>query len=305
MQIILVSRHLKAARTITIMPRHLVMTLAAFVTAVFLTSAVFSWLSVHFRLPLIEDLLTSIQHKESQKTREYVSNNLEMMASRLGELQAQMLQLDHLGDRLSGMAGVKPKPVINEKLAAGGPFVPAPMGANELQREIERLAQAVDSKTEELFLLESKFLEQRVKERLLPTTLPVKNALLGSGFGYRSDPFAGLRAMHEGVDFKADTGEAVYVAADGVVIVASYHPEFGNMIDVDHGDGLLSRYAHLSRIDVQSGSVVKRGDLIGAVGTTGRSTGAHLHFEVRMFGVAQNPAHFLKKSEEFVQLKRR
>ena len=305
MQIILVSRHLKAARTITIMPRHLMMTLAAFLTAVFLTSAAFSWLSVHFRLPLIEDLLTSIQHEESLKTHEYVSNNLEMMASRIGQLQAQMLQLNSLGARLSGLAGVKPKQVLtSEKLAAGGPFIPAPMGANELQREIERLAQAVDSKTEELFLLESKFLEQRVKERLLPTTLPVKSALLGSGFGYRSDPFAGLRAMHEGIDFKADTGEPVYVAADGVVVVASYHPEFGNVVDVDHGDGLLSRYAHLSRMEIQAGQIVKRGELIGAVGTTGRSTGAHLHFEVRMFGVAQNPALFLKKSSEFAQLKR-
>lgn len=304
MQIILVSRHLKAARTITIMPRHLLMTLAAFLTVVFLTSAAFSWLSVHFRLPLIEDLLTSIQHKESLKTREYVTNNLQMMASRLGELQAQMLQLDNLGDRLSGLAGVKPKPVANEKPGQGGPFIPAPMGANELQREIERLAQAVDSKTEELSLLESKFLEQRVKERLLPTTLPVKHALLGSGYGHRSDPIAGLRAMHEGIDFKADAGEPVYVAADGVVVLASYHPEFGNMIDVDHGDGLLSRYAHLSRMEVQAGRIVKRGELIGAVGTTGRSTGAHLHFEVRMFGVAQNPALFLNKSSEFAQLRR-
>ena len=304
MQIILVSRHLKAARTITIMPRHLVMTLAAFLAVVFITSAAFSWLSVQFRLPLIEDLLTSIQHKESLKTREYVTNNLQMMASRLGELQAQMLQLDNLGERLSGLAGVKPKVVASEKPGEVGPFVPAPMGANELQREIDRLALAVDSKAEELALLESKFLEQRVKERLLPTTLPVKNAILGSGYGHRSDPIAGLRAMHEGIDFRADAGEPVFVAADGVVVTASYHPEFGNMIDVDHGEGLLSRYAHLSRMDVPPGSIVKRGALIGAVGSTGRSTGAHLHFEVRMFGVAQNPALFLNKSREFAQLRR-
>ena len=304
MQIILVSRHLKAARTITIMPRHLVMTFAAFLTAVFFTSAAMSWLSVQFRLPLIEDLLVSIQHKESQKTQEYVTNNMQMMASRLGELQAQVLHLDTLGERLSGLAGVKRVPVAKETPAEGGPFIPAPMTASELQAEIERMARDVNSKADELVMLESKFLEQRVKERLLPTTLPVKDALLGSLYGVRSDPIAGMRAMHEGIDFRAENGTPVVVAADGVVLAASYHNDFGNLIEVDHGDGLVSRYAHLSRMNAKAGQIVKRGDLIGSVGSTGRSTGSHLHFEVRMFGVAQNPALFLKKGDEFALLKR-
>ena len=305
MQIILVSRHLKAARTITIMPRHLVMTFAAFLMAVFFTSAAMSWLSVQFRLPLIEDLLVSIQHKESQKTQEYVTNNMQMMASRLGELQAQVLHLDTLGDRLSGLAGVKrAPPVVKEAPAEGGPFIPAPMTTSELQLEIERMARDVNSKADELVMLESKFLEQRVKERLLPTTLPVKDALLGSLYGVRSDPIAGMRAMHEGIDFRAENGTPVVVAADGVVLAASYHNDYGNLIEVDHGDGLVSRYAHLSRMNAKAGQIVKRGDLIGSVGSTGRSTGSHLHFEVRMFGVAQNPALFLKKGDEFALLKR-
>ena len=97
----------------------------------------------------------------------------------------------------------------------------------------------------------------------------------------------------------------VLAAADGVVVVANYHNEFGNVVDIDHGDGLISRYAHLSRLDTQAGALVKRGTQIGAVGSTGRSTGPHLHFEVRMLGVAQNPALFLKKGAEFAQVKRR
>ena len=111
--------------------------------------------------------------------------------------------------------------------------------------------------------------------------------------------------MHEGMDFSAEPGTPVVVAADGVVLSAAYHPEYGNLIEVDHGEGLTSRYAHLSRMDVKAGSMVKRGELIGAVGSTGRSTGSHLHFEVRMLGVAQNPALFLKQGTEFAQLKRR
>lgn len=306
MQIILVSRHLKAARTITIMPRHIVATLAVFASLVFLTSLLFSWLSVHWRLPVVEQFMISLQQKEAQKSQDYLSNNLLLMATRVGELQAKVLQLDTLGERLAGVAGVKRELLApRNKPGEGGPFLPAPLGAVELQREIDRLATEVEHRADELSVLESRLLERRVKERLLPTTLPVKNAAYGSPFGHRSDPIAGLRAMHEGIDFNAETGTPVVVAADGVVLSAGYHPEFGNLIEVDHGEGLLSRYAHLSRIDVPVGKLVRRDELIGAVGSTGRSTGSHLHFEVRMLGVAQNPALFLKQGSEFAQIKRR
>jgi len=305
MQIILVSRHLKAARTITIMPRHLLVAMFVFLVLVFSTSALFSWLSVHLRLPLVEDLMLSLQQQESQKTRDHLDNNLQLMATRLGELQGKVLQLDSLGERISGLVGVKHQPVADvAKPGQGGPYLAAPMSAIELQREIDRLAGDVERRTDDLAFLEFKVLEKRVKDRLLPTILPVKDATLGSPFGYRSDPIAGLRSMHEGMDFAAEPGTPVLVAADGVVLSAAFHPDYGNLIEVDHGDGLTSRYAHLSRMDVQAGGLIKRGTTIGAVGTTGRSTGPHLHFEVRMLGVAQNPALFLKQGDEFTVAKR-
>lgn len=305
MQIILVSRHLKAARTITIMPRHIVAVLAVLLVLVFSTSALFSWLSVHLRLPLVEDLLLVVQKQETQKNQSYVSNNLQVMATRLGELQGRVMQLDALGERVSGLAGVKRDAPVAAKPPQGGPYLPAPLTADELQLAIDRLAKDVDNRTDELAVLESRLLEKRVRDRLLPTTLPVKEAALGSSFGYRSDPIAGFRAMHEGLDFSAEPGTPVVSAADGVVLSTNYHPDYGNVIDIDHGDGLTSRYAHLSRIDAKAGALVKRGELIGAIGTTGRSTGPHLHFEVRMLGVAQDPALFLKKGVEFAQVKRR
>jgi murein DD-endopeptidase MepM/ murein hydrolase activator NlpD len=305
-QIILVSRHLKAARTITIMPRHLVAALFVFLALVFSTSALFSWLSVHLRLPVIEELMLSLQQQETQKTRAYLDNNLQLMATRLGELQGKVLQLDTLGERVSGLAGVKRPPAAETgKPGQGGPYVAAPMSAGELQQEIDRLAGEVERRSDDLAFLEFRLLEKRVKDRLLPTTLPVKNAALGSPFGHRNDPIAGLRAMHEGLDFSAEPGTPVVVAADGVVLAANYHPDYGNVIDVDHGDGLTSRYAHLSRIDVKPGVLVKRGAQIGALGNTGRSTGPHLHFEVRMLGIAQNPAHFLRQGDEYALVKRR
>jgi len=308
-QIIFVSRHFKTAKTLTIMPRHLALGTAAFVGLLMLTSATFSWLSIELRLPLVQDLMSSLLRKENQKSQEVVSNNLHLMATRLGELQAQVLQLDSLGERLSNLAGVKRENAPEKpagKGGQGGPLIPAaPLTYNELQQEIERLTRAVELKTDELAMLESRLLEKKVRERLLPTTLPVKASVMGSGYGHRSDPIAGVRAMHEGIDFIAETGTPIVAAASGVVLVAEYHHEFGNMIDIDHGDGLISRYAHMSRMDVKPGRMVRRGERIGLVGNTGRSTGSHLHFEVRMQGVAQNPAVFLRQGSEYAQVKTR
>ena len=306
MQIILVSRHLKVARTITIMPRHLLLAGASFFSLVLFTAQLISPLTVRVTSDDSQGGVIA-QQQETHEAQLFVNNNLEMMAVRLGELKAHILHLDTLGERLSGLAGVKREtpPSVQQPAGQGGAFVPAPPGADELQREIDRLSREVDARTDELAFLESSFLEKRVRERLLPTTLPVKGAELGSPFGRRSDPIIGLRAMHEGIDFNAETGELVAAAADGVILTAAYHGDFGNMVEIDHGDGLTTRYAHLSRMSVKPGNIVKRGDKVGAVGSTGRSTGSHLHFEVRMLGVAQNPAHFLKQGSEYAFLKRR
>ncbi|MGB8241799.1 MAG: M23 family metallopeptidase [Azonexus sp.] len=306
MQIILVSRHLKVARTITIMPRHLVIAGFAFLSLVMSSATLISWLTAHGPRPGSQDEVLS-QQQETHQAQQFLNNNLQLMATRLGELQAQVLHLDTLGDRLAGIAGIKREapPASKPVAGQGGAFVPAPLGADELQREIDRLSREVDVRSDELAVLESRFLEKRVKERLMPTTLPVKQAFLGSPFGHRSDPIVGQRAMHEGIDFNAESGTPVVAAADGVVLSAGWQSDFGNMIEVDHGDGLTTRYAHLSRMNAKAGSLVKRGERIGAVGSTGRSTGSHLHFEVRMLGVAQNPASFLKQGEEFALVKRR
>lgn len=306
MQIILVSRHLKVARTITIMPRHLLVAGIAFLSLVLFTSALISWLlAPRSATGGQEDALA--QQQATHRTQQFVNNNLQLMATRLGELQAQVLHLDTLGERVAGLAGVRQEapPASKPLPGLGGAFVPAPPGAEELQREIDRLSRDVDLRTDELAMLESRFLEQRVRERLMPTTLPVKEAFLGSPFGQRSDPILGLRAMHQGIDFNAENGTPVVAAADGMVRSAAYQSDFGNMIELDHGDGLTTHYAHLSKMSVKPGSLVKRGERIGAVGSTGRSTGSHLHFEVRMLGVAQNPAHFLRQGEEFALVRRR
>ena len=128
---------------------------------------------------------------------------------------------------------------------------------------------------------------------MIPTQSPVPGAGTGSGFGWRIDPFTGMHAMHEGLDFPSNVGTPIYSAAGGVVVTQEMHPQYGQVIEVDHGNDLLTRYAHVSRSFVKKGDLIKRGQRIAEVGNTGRSTGPHLHFEVLVRGVPQDPQKFL------------
>jgi lysostaphin len=149
-----------------------------------------------------------------------------------------------------------------------------------------------------LGVLEAQLFEQAVKKKMIPTMMPVKASYNPSGFGRRIDPFNGQWAMHEGIDFIADAGSPIVAAAGGVVIFAGFHPQYGYMVDIDHGNDLVTRYAHCSKLLVREGDLVHRGRKIGEVGSTGRSTGPHLHFEVRFRGAAQNPAKFLVSNSQ-------
>jgi murein DD-endopeptidase MepM/ murein hydrolase activator NlpD len=143
-----------------------------------------------------------------------------------------------------------------------------------------------------LTLAESRLLESRLKTLMIPSSRPV-DVPVGSGFGFRADPFTGRGALHTGLDFPSPIGTEIHAAAGGVVRTAEVHPEYGLMLEIDHGNGLMTRYGHTSRILVKPGDLVRRGQVVAQVGTTGRSTGPHLHFEVLVDGVPQDPQRFL------------
>jgi murein DD-endopeptidase MepM/ murein hydrolase activator NlpD len=136
----------------------------------------------------------------------------------------------------------------------------------------------------------------------LPLTRPIPNSPITSGFGARMDPFLGRPAMHTGIDFRAASGSLARTTAGGTVISAGYNGGYGNMVEVDHGNGISTRYGHLSRIDVTVGQVVAKGAVLGETGSTGRSTGPHLHYEVRVDGAAVNPMTFIKAGSEITPL---
>lgn len=313
MHIILVSDRLATAKTVNITPRMLFAVFIAFITLVLLSSAAFSYLSVQMRLPFAHSFFSDLQQRETQRTQVFVRDNLNAMAVRLGQMQAELMRLDSLGERLSALAGVKggdSKAVeVGNKAhgGQGGPLLPVQgeFDTDSLNRAIDQFSRRVEQRNETLSMLETEFMEMRLKKNLLPTTLPVDAQWNASAFGVRIDPFTGQHAMHEGVDFVANVGSAIVAAAGGVVITAEAHPQYGNLIEVDHGNGLSTRYAHASRFFVKPGQVVKRGQKIAEVGTTGRTTGPHLHFEVRFQGVAQNPARFLQQAQSLPHLARR
>ena len=140
----------------------------------------------------------------------------------------------------------------------------------------------------------------KIKQLLIPTQHPVAAGNLGSSFGWRIDPINGGSALHTGLDFQASTGVPIVAAAGGVVVTQEFHPAYGNMVELDHGNDLITRYAHASQVFVKKGDLVKRGKKIAEVGTTGRSTGPHLHFEVLVQGVPQDPQKFLTAGQDMV-----
>ncbi|WP_430433109.1 M23 family metallopeptidase [Methyloversatilis sp.] len=302
MQIILVSDRLTTAKAITIRPWHLAGALFAFTVLVFMLASAFSFITLkhasEWRLPVIDELITAARNEEIRRSEQFVRENLNTMAVKLGQMQAQLIQLDTLGTRLAKLAGVKaPEPVVNSvPPGRGGPLINEnTLSADELEAQMKHFSDLLAQQDDYLGVIESELLLDQATLSLVPSTLPVNGGTWNaSGFGWRIDPFNGSRAMHEGVDFVAEVGTPIIAAAAGVVTTASFHPQYGNMVEIDHGRDLVTRYAHASKLLVAPGTVVRRGQKIAEVGSTGRSTGPHLHFEVRVKDVAQNPNRFLE-----------
>ena len=309
LQIILISDRLGKVRTVALSRRHLLLTIALALFGAASLAALVYWASmrfaVEFKVPAIRELLAATEQRESERAREFMQQNLNAMAVKLGEMQAQLTRLDALGERLSAIAGVLPQEFrFSETPGLGGAqatsIPPYDLSLAEFNQRLAALSQGVENRSDMLGVLEAQLFFQAVNKKLLPTMLPVNAQFNASGFGMRIDPITGQQAMHEGIDFIADTGTSVVAAAGGVVQFAGFHPQYGHVIDIDHGNDLVTRYAHLSKMLVEEGAIVQRGRKIAEVGSTGRSTGSHLHFEVRFKGSAQNPMRFLGSNRQAV-----
>ncbi|MFM2055461.1 MAG: hypothetical protein RL456_3498 [Pseudomonadota bacterium] len=271
--------------------------------------------------PVVSQIVGPVVGRDAVQRERYLRENVDAMARKVGELQAKLLQLEAVGERVSGLAGLRPEdlkaldeagrpattppaPVAPRPVPGagagdgrGGPFVPASgASVDQIQQVIAHLDQEADRHGDVFTLVESRLLARRLDLLMVPSVAPV-NSAVGSGFGFRIDPFNRRAALHTGLDFPAPTGTPIHAAAGGQVIETGPDGAYGQALQIDHGNGLVTRYAHNSQILVKPGDVVRRGQQIALVGSTGRSTGPHLHFEVLLAGVPQDPAKFLARGE--------
>lgn len=248
----------------------------------------------------VDDMRAALtqQNQELTDARAQVERELNAMAAKLGALQAQSTRLNALGERLTRIAQLDDGEFdFTEAPALGGPESSDDFGApadRSVRASLEALASRFEAQTQQLDMLENLLLDRDVDTSLLPSGLPVRTGYASSGFGMRTDPFTAKREFHRGMDFNGALGSDVLAVADGVVAFSGRHPSYGNMVDIDHGNGYMTRYAHNQKNLVEPGQRVRAGDVIGHMGRTGRATGVHVHFEVWLNDRPVNPYAYLK-----------
>jgi murein DD-endopeptidase MepM/ murein hydrolase activator NlpD len=300
LNIILVSDSLAKSRSVTLSQGQVLaiafgILLAGFILAM-ATYMVTMRFAVDLRNPYLRALLSALHQDDLKRSEAEMKENLSALAVKVGELQARILRLDAFGERLAKALNIKREEFrFDEKPGQGGPAVTSAreLTMPEFQKMLDDLTRTLDDRSDKLGVLDSYLMDDRLARKAIPTTMPVPMSYYSSNYGYRLDPISGRNSFHTGVDLIAPHGTPVVAAAGGVVAAVGHIAEYGHIVDLDHDNGLTSRYAHLSKSLVKVGDVVLKGQVIANVGATGRTTGPHLHFEVREKGIPLNPNKFL------------
>ncbi len=246
--------------------------------------------------PVVGPIVQLIVRDEFAQRDRFLRENLDAMARRVGELQAKLIQLESLGERVSGLTGISPAEIRKTPSQGGALVLDRQLSMDDLRLIVTQLEQAASQREDWMTVVESSLFEQKIRKMMIPTQPPVIEGTMGSPFGWRIDPMTGHSALHTGLDFQADRGATIVAAAGGVVVGQQSHPAYGNMVEIDHGNDLRTLYAHASAVFVKTGDLIKRGQKIAEVGSSGRSTGPHLHFEVLVQGIPQDPRKFLNSA---------
>ena len=237
------------------------------------------------------------QRAELAQLRVHLQEGIDGLAMKMGLLNAHLIRLNALGKRLTQMANLNSREFdFDHDPAIGGPESDSTgRGAQvpDLSRMINDFDRSLDYRTTQFTALENVLLGRQLSAEIRPSGRPVVGGYISSYFGERMDPFNGEEAFHKGIDFASDRGADVLAVAQGVVTWAGPREGYGIMIEINHGNGYLTRYAHNSRASVAVGDTVERGQAIAVVGSTGRSTGPHVHFEVLKDGRQIDPMAFI------------
>jgi murein DD-endopeptidase MepM/ murein hydrolase activator NlpD len=242
-----------------------------------------------------QELISAIRHEKE--------DTLDAFALRIAQMNARIIRLDALGRRLTDMADIDDGEFDFEaEPALGGPEEPDAAGSNVAMPDVLEAMAALDSQLDDreaqLWVLEGVLMNENLRDRVYPQGRPVSSGWISSYFGKRTDPFTGKPANHTGIDFAGKKGQEIQSVADGVVTYSGDRYGYGIMVEVNHGNGYVTRYAHNSENLVAVGDEVKKGQVLGLMGETGRATGPNLHFEVVRNGRRVNPVNFIRDSSK-------
>jgi murein DD-endopeptidase MepM/ murein hydrolase activator NlpD len=297
--IILVSKHLRAPKKINLGHQR---------TAVVFGASAFLAVALVFGLGFVANTVAGSvqvsqlksqvdeQNKQIAELKADNQRDMNAMALRLAELQAQANRLNALGIRLTRDSKLNGGEFNFDRVpGAGGGEKAEDVSAAELEQNLKQLQAEFEASSQQLSVLESMLFEQELELKSQPTTRPTEG-FVTSGFGYRMHPVLGGRAHHNGIDFEANIGDPVRSAGNGLIKFAGWKSGFGNVVEIDHQNGYVTLYAHNSAFVVKEGDIVRAGQVVAKAGSTGRSTGPHVHFEVHKDGRPVNPRAFLDKT---------
>jgi murein DD-endopeptidase MepM/ murein hydrolase activator NlpD len=241
------------------------------------------------------------QAAEVEKTRVYTEEQINALRIRLAQLQARLTRLDALGERLVDVASLDQGEFdFSLPPAVGGPESEiVDYQAPDFVNILDELADQIANREQQLRVLNSLLGDRKIQNETFVAGRPIKRGWMSSRYGYRNDPFSGNLAWHEGVDFAGKNGSNIVSVASGVVTWAGARSGYGKLVEINHGNGFVTRYAHCDEILVELGDVVTKGDVISLMGSTGRSTGPHVHFEVLLDGKAVDPAKYINRVARF------
>jgi len=305
MNLILLCRGHRGTRHFSLSPP-LLAGLAGCVLALLVASFGFGYGAARARgyVPADERIVALEQQLDGQRTaitraRESLRDKLGALALRVGDLNASVIRLNALGARLVSMAKLDDGEFdFAERPAIGGPEESAaePMEAFALSAELDQLAQQLQRQDTQLMLLSGYLVDRKLSEELRPRGRPVRSGYISSYFGRRADPFTGQMRQHRGVDFAASSGAEIVAVATGIVTWSGVRQGYGRMVEINHGNGYVTRYAHNARNLVAVGEHVQQGETIALLGATGRATGPNLHFEVWYRGQPVDPGRFIRQA---------